>query len=75
MSQFTQKIMISYNSQDRDLYITSKQATQPFHLHELDIEFIQDDIDSTGATNGELEVDVEEGIITIQWQVMEWGPE
>lgn len=75
MENYTQKITLEVNAQDRDVYITSKEATQPFKLHELDIEFIQQDIDNSGAMNGELEVDVEEGIITVQWQVMEWGAE
>jgi len=75
MKNYTQKITLEVNAQDRDVYITSKEATQPFKLHELDIEFIQQDIDDSGAMNGELEVDVEEGIITVQWQVMEWGAE
>lgn len=72
---YTQKINLEFNAQNRDVYITSKDAKQPFKLHELDIDFIQQDIDENGATNGELEVDVEEGIITVQWQIMEWGPE
>ncbi len=72
---FTQKIVLEDNGIDRDVHITSEQATQQFKLNELDIDFIQEDIWENGAVNGELEVIVDEGLIKVNWQLMDWGQE
>lgn len=61
----------SFDVDGKWVVATSKQATIPFILNPLDIEFIEQDIFEAGASNGELEVIVDEGLITIQWKVEE----
>lgn len=58
------------NKEELDVLITSEEATQTIVLHDLDVEFIEEDYNSSGAKNGELEVIVDEGLITINWELI-----
>lgn len=53
-----------------DVVVFSKEATQDFKLNENDIEFIFDDIEISGATNGELECIVDEGLLLMRWMII-----
>lgn len=56
--------------EELDVLITSEEATQTIILHDLDVEFIEEDYNSSGAKNGELEAVVDEGLITINWELI-----
>ena len=51
-----------------EVVVSCEEATQPFILHELDKDFIEQDILESGAVNGELEAIVEEGLLTFWWE-------
>lgn len=52
------------------VFIGSENASKSFVLHDLDIDFIADDIERNEAKNGNFNVLVEEGIIIINWQII-----
>lgn len=58
------------SKEELDVLITSEEAIQTIVLHNLDVEFIEEDYNSSGAKNGELEVIVDEGLITINWELI-----
>jgi len=53
-----------------DLIVKTQQATKPFKLHPLDVEFIEQDIEENKSENGELQCIVEEGIMDFYWRVL-----
>lgn len=63
-------IEVDINGQMKECIVTSKNATKPFNLHELDVEFIEMDIINDDAISGEMEVIVEEGLIDIKWKLI-----
>lgn len=58
------------SGEELDVLITSEEATKTIILHDLDVEFIEEDYNSSGVKNGELEVIVDEGLITINWELI-----
>ena len=58
------------SGEELDVLITSEEATQTIILNDLDVEFIEEDYNSSGSKNGELEVIVDEGFITINWELI-----
>ena len=66
----------------QDLYIDGKtvrvssyELLSPFELNPMDIEFIEQDIMECGASNGELEVILNEGLFTVKYEVINDGTE
>ena len=58
------------SGEELDVLITSEEATQTIILNDLDVEFIEEDYNLSDAKNGELEVIVDEGLITINWELI-----
>jgi len=66
----TMNLYLNFGDTAKKVRVTSKDATRSFNLHSEDIAFIQQDIEESEAQNGELEVIVDEGLITIHWEVI-----
>ena len=55
---------------NKSVFVQSINATESFALNVLDIEFIEQDILENNAKQGEFDVIVDEGLITIDWQTL-----
>lgn len=55
---------------EEDVLIRSEQATETIVLHSLDVDFIEEDFNTSGAKNGNLDVIVNEGLINIDWELI-----
>lgn len=53
-----------------DVLVKSSDATKPFSLHPMDIEFIEQEILEDNCVNGELQVIVDEGLINTEWEIV-----
>lgn len=55
---------------NKEVEVKSVDTDTPFKIHPNDIEFIETDVLDNGAENGELEIIVDEGLITVNWQII-----
>jgi len=53
-----------------DVLVYSDEATEAIVLNDLDVEFIEQDHNESGASNGNLDVIVDEGLINISWELV-----
>jgi len=61
----------NYNTNEQvDVLVYSEEATEAIVLNDLDLEFIEQDHNESGASNGNFDVIVEEGLINISWELV-----
>jgi|AntDeeMinimDraft_6_1070357.scaffolds.fasta_scaffold29846_1 hypothetical protein len=53
-----------------DVLVHSDEATEAIVLNDLDVEFIEQDHNESGVSNGNLDVIVDEGLINISWELV-----
>ena len=56
--------------QQIDVLVYSDEATEAIVLHDLDVEFIEQDHNESGVSNGNFDVIVDEGLINISWELV-----
>jgi len=56
--------------QQLDVLVYSDEATEAIVINDLDVEFIEQDHNESGASNGNFDVIVNEGLINISWELI-----
>lgn len=64
------RILDFETDKELDVLITSEEATETIVLNDLDVDFIEQDYNESGAINGNLDVFIGKELVNIDWQII-----